>query len=145
MTKSLSVCLCAPLSFSPTSHYVYIWDHLLTHWGRVTHICVGNITIIGSNNGFLPGRRKAIIWTNAAILLIRSKGINFSEISNEIDTSSSNKKMPLQMSSAKYRPSCLSLCVKRVRCWPDLVEQTIWVTLIFILLLFLTKFLLTEF
>ena len=23
----------------------------LTHWGRVTHICVGNLTIIGSDNG----------------------------------------------------------------------------------------------
>ena len=33
------------------------WDDLLgpftrlTHWGRVTHICVGNLTIIGSDNG----------------------------------------------------------------------------------------------
>ena len=25
---------------------------LLTHWGRVTHICVGNLTIIGSDNIF---------------------------------------------------------------------------------------------
>ena len=37
---------------------------LLTHWGRVTHICVGNLTIIGSDNGLSPGRRQAIIWTN---------------------------------------------------------------------------------
>ena len=28
----------------------------LTHWGRVTHICVGNLIIIGSDNGLLPGR-----------------------------------------------------------------------------------------
>ena len=34
---------------------------LLTHWGRVTHICVGNLTIIGSDNGLSPGRRQAII------------------------------------------------------------------------------------
>ena len=33
----------------------------LTHWGRVTHICVGNLTIIGSDNGLSPGRRQAII------------------------------------------------------------------------------------
>ena len=26
----------------------------LTHWGRVTHICVGNLTIIGSDNGLSP-------------------------------------------------------------------------------------------
>ena len=25
---------------------------ILTHWGRVTHICVGEQTIIGSDNGF---------------------------------------------------------------------------------------------
>ena len=42
----------------------------LTHWGRVTHICVGNLTIIGSDNGLSPGRRQAIILTNAGILLI---------------------------------------------------------------------------
>ena len=46
----------------------------LTHWGRVTHICVGKLTIIGSDNGLAPGRRQAIIWTNAGILLIRPLG-----------------------------------------------------------------------
>ena len=34
---------------------------LLTHLGRMTHICVGNLTIIGSDNGLSPGRRQAII------------------------------------------------------------------------------------
>ena len=27
------------------------------HWGRVTHICVSKLTIIGSDNGLSPGRR----------------------------------------------------------------------------------------
>ena len=36
---------------------------ILTHWGRVTDICVGNLTIIGSDNGLSPGRRPAITWT----------------------------------------------------------------------------------
>ena len=31
------------------------------HWGRATHICVGNLTIIGSNNGLSPGWHQAII------------------------------------------------------------------------------------
>ena len=35
--------------------------HALTHWRRVTHICVGNLTIIGSDNGLSLGRRQAII------------------------------------------------------------------------------------
>ena len=38
---------------------------------------------IGSDNGLSPGRRKAIIWTNAGILLIGLLGTNFSEISIE--------------------------------------------------------------
>ena len=33
----------------------------LTHWGRVTHICVGKRIIIGSDNGLSPDRRQAII------------------------------------------------------------------------------------
>ena len=28
----------------------------LTHCGRTTHICVDNLTIIGSDNGLSPGR-----------------------------------------------------------------------------------------
>ena len=38
---------------------------LLTHWGQVTHICVSKLTIIGSDNGLLPGRCHAIIRTSA--------------------------------------------------------------------------------
>ena len=33
------------------------------------HVCISNLTIIGSDNGLSPGRRQAIIWTNAGILL----------------------------------------------------------------------------
>ena len=77
--------------------------NVLTHWGRVTHICVGNLTIIGSDNGLSPGRRQAIIWTNAGILLIGPLETNFSEIQIGIQTFSF-KKMHLKMSSAKWRP-----------------------------------------
>ena len=58
----------------------------LTHWGWVTHKCVGNLTIIGSDNGLSPGRRQAITWTNAGILLIGTLGTNFSEMLIEIHT-----------------------------------------------------------
>ena len=44
------------------------------------HIWVGKLTIIGSDNGLSPGRRQAIIWTNARILLIEPLGTNFSEV-----------------------------------------------------------------
>ena len=82
----------------------------LTHWGRVTHICVGKLTIIGSDNGLSPGRRQAIIWTNAGIMLIEPLGTNFSEILIGIQIFSF-KKMCLKMSSAKWRPFCLGLNV----------------------------------
>ena len=72
----------------------------LTHWGRLTHICVGKLTIIGSDNGLSPERRQAIIWTNAGILLIGPLGTNFNEILIEIQPFSL-KKMRLKMSSAK--------------------------------------------
>ena len=79
-----------------------VCDIALTHWGRVTHICVSKLTIIGSNNGLSPGRRQAIIWTNAGLLLIRTSGTNFSEILGEIHSFSFSK-MRLKMSSTKWR------------------------------------------
>ena len=79
------------------------WLQWLTRWGRVTHICVGNLTIIGSDIGLSPGRRQAIIWTNAGILLIGPYGTNFSEFLIEILTFSFSK-MSLKVSSAKWRP-----------------------------------------
>ena len=72
----------------------------------MTHVCVSKQTIIGSDNGLAPGRRQAIIWTNAGILLIGPLGTNFNEILIEIHAFSF-KKMHLKMSSEKWCPSCL--------------------------------------
>ena len=74
----------------------------------MTHICVSNRTTIGSVNGLSPGRRQAIIWTNAGILLIGPLGTNFSEFLVEI-LIFSFKKMCLKVSSGKMRPFCLGL------------------------------------
>ena len=60
----------------------------LTHWDRV---CVSELTIIVSDNGLSPGRRQAIIWTNAGIFLIGPYGINSSEILIAILTFHSRK------------------------------------------------------
>ena len=68
----------------------------------MTHICVSKLTSIGSDNGLSPGRRQAIIWTNAGILLIRTLGTNFSEILGEIHSFSFSK-MHLKISSATWR------------------------------------------
>ena len=86
----------------------------LTHCSWVMHICVDTNTNTGSDNGLSPGRRQAIIWTNAGILLIRTLGTNFSEILGEIH-SFSFKKMHLKMSSAKgclYGLGLNELCLR---------------------------------
>ena len=38
-------------------HLLGMGISMLTLWGRVTHICVTKLNIIGSDNGLLPGRR----------------------------------------------------------------------------------------
>ena len=82
----------------------------LTHWGQVMHIFVSKVTIIVSDNGSAPGRRQAIIWTNAGILLIWPLGTNFSEISIDVHTFSFQK-IHFKMLSGKWRPFCLSFNV----------------------------------
>ena len=76
----------------------------------MTHICISNLIVIGSDDGLSPDRRQAIISINAGILLIGPLGTNFSEISIKIITFSF-KKMRSKVSSVKQRPSCLGLNV----------------------------------
>ena len=67
---------------------MYVCLHIspaaLTHWCRVSHICVSKLTIIGLDNGLSPGRHQAIICTNAGIVLVRTVGMNCSAILSEI-------------------------------------------------------------
>ena len=99
-----------------------------THWGRGTHICVGNLISIGSDNGLSPVQRQAIIWTNAGLLSIGPLETNFSEISIEMHTFSF-KKMCLKKSSGKWRPFCLGLNVKALDVlsrWGIILRSTVW-------------------
>ena len=96
-------CVDQNLAGKPDIHFQPQWlNSVLTHWGRVTHICVSELSTIGSDNGLSPGRCQAIIWTNAGILLIGPLGTNFSEILIKIHIFSL-KKIHLKMSSAKWR------------------------------------------
>ena len=72
------------------------------------HICVGNLNIIGSDNGLSPGRRQAIIWTYAEMSLVWTLETNLSEILIKIHTFSF-KKMHLKVLSAKWWQFCLGL------------------------------------
>ena len=75
------------------SHFKLSILGCLTHWGRVTHIYISNLSIIGSDNDLSPGRRQAITWTNDRIL-----ETIFSEILIEIDTFS------FKILCGKWRP-----------------------------------------
>ena len=83
----------------------------ITHWGRLMHIYISKLTIIGLDNGLPPGWRQAITWTNAGILLIGPLGTNFSEILIKIHTFSF-KKMPLKKLCAKWWRFSQPQCVK---------------------------------
>ena len=46
----------------------------------MAHVWVSDQIITGSDDGSSPGRRKAIIWASAGILLIGRLGTSFCEI-----------------------------------------------------------------
>ena len=82
----------------------------LTHWTRVTHMCLSELTIFRSDNGLSSYRHQAIIWTKTGKLSIRPLGPNVNGIRTEIHTFSC-KKMYLKMSSGTWRSFCLGLNV----------------------------------
>ena len=100
---------CVPPSLFGGELYLTKAYALLTHWGRVTHICVGNTTIIGADNGLSPDRRQAIIWTHAGILLIGPLGTKFSEILIVTPTFSF-KRVRWKMVAILSRPQCVKRC-----------------------------------
>ena len=77
----------------------------LTHLPMCRIYASVNQVSVGSDNDLSLGRRQAIIWPNAGILLIGPLGINFSEISFRIQNFSL-RKMQLKLSSAKWQPFC---------------------------------------
>ena len=103
----------------------------LIYQGQVTHIYVSKITIIGSDNDMSPGRRQAIIWINAGILLIGPLGTNFSDILIKIYIFSF-KKMHLKM-SGDWEPFCFDINVLKKLGW---IEVSPFVDNIFILISF---------
>ena len=88
-----------------------VWRESLTHWGRMTHICISKLTIMRSDYGLSPERRQAIILTNAALLLIGPLWTNVSEILIKIIFLF--EKIRLKVPSAKRRPFCIGLNVLR--------------------------------
>ena len=78
----------------------------------MTHIFVGKIIIISSDNGLSPAWCQPNVWTNAGLLSIEPLRTYFSENLIKIQQFSL-KKMHVKMSSAKWRPSYFGLSVLR--------------------------------
>ena len=81
----------------------------------MTHIYVGSITIIGSNNSLSLDRRHVIFGVNARILLIRPLGTHLNRILIKVLTFSFNK-MHLKMQQRGHFVSdvvfvvCINMC-----------------------------------
>ena len=105
--------------------------YLLTHWGRVTHICVDKLTTIGSDNGLSPGRRQVIIWSNAGILLIRLLGTNFSEIliGNQIFSFKKNTRKCRMRSGVLFYPGLCQITSPIV--WSKRFLKGVWLNVLF--------------
>ena len=88
----------------------FVWKYFMQLIEAEWRICIGKITIIGSDNSLAPGRRQAMIWTNAGILLIGPLGTSFGDILIKTQTFSM-KKIRLKMSSTKCSPFLHSLNV----------------------------------
>ena len=86
----------------------------------MTHICISKLTIIGSDNGLLPGWCQTIIQTNAGLLLIGTLGTNLIKIY----TFSFNK-MHLKMLPGKWQPFCLrpSVLIKLILSFISLQQK----------------------
>ena len=105
----------------------------LTHCGPSTLIRVSKLTIGGSDNGLSPGRRQAIIWIKARILLIVSLGTNFTEwnLNKNPYIILHEMYLKLEMAAILPRPQCvkpLYLFFKNIAC------LVIWQRQIFVLL-----------
>ena len=73
---------------------------------------LSQLTSIGSDNSLSPGRRQAIIWTNAGILLIRPLGTSFNEIlikTNIFIHENAFESVVCKMASILSRPQCVNM------------------------------------
>ena len=86
----------------------------------MTHTCIGNLTIIGPDNGLSPGRRQAIIWTNDGILLVNKLQWNLNQNSNIFIHKSMFESVVCEMASISSRPQCVK------RSCTDRIMQMVW-------------------
>ena len=79
----------------------------------MTHIRVGKLTNIGSDNGLAPSRRQTIIWTNVGKLLIGPLRTNFSEFFIQ---EKALENVVCEMASILSRPQCVNVLAVSYKC-----------------------------
>ena len=80
---------------------------VLSHWGRVMHICVSKLTIIGSDNGLSPDRRQAITWNSAGILFVGHLWTNFDRNLYIFVQENAFESVVWKMAAILCRPQCV--------------------------------------
>ena len=83
------------------------WSIFLTHWGRLVHIWISKLSIIGSYNGLLPGQHQAIIWTNPGILLIWTPETNLKQKSYIFIQENAFENVISEIATMSSRPQCV--------------------------------------
>ena len=78
----------------------------LTHWGRVTHICVDNLSIIGSDNG-----SNIVNWT-----LRNNLHGNLNQNSCVFIHENAFENVVWKMVAILSRPQCVNVCVLSRKC-----------------------------
>ena len=88
---------------------------ILTHWSRVTHICVSKLTNIGSDNGLPPSRRQAIISTKCWYIVNWSLGNKFQWNLNQNQyifiQENAFESVVCEMAAILSQPQCVKLSI----------------------------------
>ena len=95
-----------------------IWHDLifmgLTHWGRLTHLCVSELTIIGSDNGLSPSHYLKQCWIIVNWTLRNKLHWNFKWNSNIFIQENSLEHVVCEIASILSRPQCVNYGVSIV-------------------------------
>ena len=85
----------------------YALESILTHWGRVTHICVSKLTIIGSDNGLAPNHYLNQWWNIVNWTLRNKLQWNFNRNSNIFIEENTFENVVCEMSAILPWPQCV--------------------------------------
>ena len=89
----------------------------LTHWGWVTHICIGNLTIIGSYNGLtVPSHYLNQCWNVVNWTLRNKLQWNFNSNSSIFIQENAFENVVWEMSAILSQPQCVNTLRPRQDC-----------------------------